>query len=645
MAIVKMKKIRLLTVRSQTDDLLRELMLLGCVEVSDPAPLLEDEEISALVTRESGFLSKHKAEHAELLVGIDLLTKYAPVKSKLLAPKPEVSQSDFLDETEVEDMLELSRRLERMDDQIKRAVAEESRLRSQIESLRPWEELEIPVEYSGTSHMAVFTGVVPAICSLDALKADAYSISDEVEITVLAADNVQQYLLVFCFRDILPQILTSLRKFGYSSSALGGYTGTVKENIKALENRLAEIVKEKEETSASITAEGQHRDSVKLCADRIQTKIAKAEVLDRLLTTGSAVYCNGWFPVPAESAVVDVLGKFDCAWEIEDPNEDDIPDVPILLKSGALTSPLTVVTEMYSMPAYDGIDPNPLMMPFFTMFFGIMSADIGYGLILSIACHVILKKTKPRKGTMKYMLELLRMCGISAIFWGAMTGGFFGDVIPVVAGMYGRDINLPYLFSPLDDPILLLGGAIVVGAIQIITGLAISAYMSIRDHDWMGAFVGVFAWYTIFVGIAVGATGGTWYIAIAGAAIVVLFEARDNPNFVGRIVSGIGKLYDISAYLGDILSYSRLMTMMLAGGIISSVFNKIGAITGNMFLFIPIFLIGHSMNIFTGFIGAFVHTMRLQYLEYFGKFYKDGGKAFKPLELSTKYVDIIKEEK
>ena len=641
MAIVKMKKLRLVAVRSDEEELLREMMLLGCVQISDPERQLEDEEISAVAVRETSSLSQFKTEYNDILHGIATLGKFAPAKSPMLAPKPEVEQKEFLDNSGLGAILELSRQLASLDDDYRRLQSEENRQLAIIEPLRPWVDLDIPLEYNGTQHVSVAMGVLPITVSLDEFKASVYTVSEEVE-AIQVSEGKEKYILIICMREALLAVMSAARENGFSPITFGSVTGSAKENIEVCEKRIAELKKEREELAAKIAGFSGQREEMKLCADRYLTKIEEAEVRERLLTTGSAITFEGWIPVPAIERVVETLGRFDCAWEMEDPSEDEIPDVPVMLKNNALSEPLMIITEMYSLPAYDGIDPNPLLMPFFTMFFGIMFADIGYGIILFLASHIILGKVKPKGGGMKQMLGLIRMCGVTTTIMGVITGGFFGDAIYQFSKTFmATTIDLPRLFSPLDDPIQVLLGSMCVGAVQILTGMFISMYMKTRDGHFLDALMDEGSWLVLFAGFVVGPMTGNWNVALAGTAAIVLTAGRESPTIIGKLVGGVGKLYDITAYFGDILSYSRLMTLMLAGGVIASVFNQIAVMPKNIIAFVLIFILGQTLNLGLNIIGTFVHTMRLQYLEYFGKFYKDGGKAFRPLKTNSKYVDVI----
>ena len=309
---------------------------------------------------------------------------------------------------------------------------------------------------------------------------------------------------------------------------------------------------------------------------------------------------------------------------------------------------------MYSLPAYNGLDPNPFVMPFFALFFGIMFADMAYGLIMALAGFLALKLMKP-KGTMKNMMGLLIQCGISTFLIGFLTGGFFGDAVSVIGGIFGKDWNLvPYLGTirigdsiAIDLPLNLLEGnnplyvlilAMVIGVIHLAFGVGIATYLNIKDKNWLAAIADL-SWWCIFAGIAVMILAKNNILLYVGIAIMVISAFLQGKG-LGRLTGIFGAIYNgLTGYLGDILSYSRLMALMLAGSVIASVFNQLGAL-GGLLLFIPVAIIGHLLNFALNLIGCFVHTMRLQFLEFFGKWYREGGRPFKPLNYNTKYVDI-----
>jgi V/A-type H+-transporting ATPase subunit I len=288
------------------------------------------------------------------------------------------------------------------------------------------------------------------------------------------------------------------------------------------------------------------------------------------------------------------------------------------------------------------------------LFFGMMFADMAYGLIMLIAGIVVLKKARPTGG-MKNMMGLLVQCGITTFIVGFLTGSFFGDAVSVVGGIFGKDWALvPYLTSihlgsiVIDLPLNLLEGnnplyvlvlAMCIGVVHLAVGVGIGVYLKIRDGQWLDAVLNDLCWWVMFVGVAVLILADTPIVLYIGIAMMVVGAFMQGKG-LGRITGIFSAVYNgVTGYLGDILSYSRLMALMLAGNVIASVFNQLGAL-GGIGLFIPVFLIGHALNFGLNIIGCFVHTMRLQFLEFFGKWYRDGGRPFRPLSIKTKFVEI-----
>ena len=437
--------------------------------------------------------------------------------------------------------------------------------------------------------------------------------------------------MLVCLKEKLADATEALRPFGFAISGSKGLKDTAAENIVRAEDRLQELAAEKEHLIEKITDKAPHRKELKMTVDLLGTKIARAEAAERLLGTQRAVSLIGWVPVPEEKKLASILSEYDCAWELSDPEPDETKQVPVSLKINKLTEPLMMVTEMYSLPAYDGVDPNPLIMPFFTLFFGIMYADMGYGVILFILGILGSKLLKPRGG-MKYATGLLVFCGLTTIIFGALFGSLFGDAVPVFAeNILGiSQVELWNAIDPLEQPMVMLVASLGLGVIQIIAGMAVKAYMLIRDGKWMDAIFDVGSWWLLFAGIAIGALGMTWWVCIAGAAALLLTQGRDKPSIVGKFIGGLASLYDITGYLGDILSYSRLMALLLASSVIASVVNVLGSLSGSIIVFIIVFLIGHVFNMAINIIGTYVHAARLQYLEFFGKFYKGRRARVRP---------------
>jgi V/A-type H+-transporting ATPase subunit I len=455
----------------------------------------------------------------------------------------------------------------------------------------------------------------------------------------VSEDKAQQYVLLLCHKEQWSQALDALKPYSFSSARFKGLTGTAKSNIAAIDAELEQNAREQEQQLEAIRAHAECKGELELISDRMAQDAAKEHARERGMTDGTIVFLEGWAPAEKVDKVESVIKNFDAAYSFADPKEYETP--PTLLENPWWMRPINMVTEMYSLPAYDSLDPNPLMFPFFVLFYGIMMADMGYGLVMMLVSWLVIKKYHP-KGTAGHLFGLLGICGIPTFIFGALTGGFFGDFIPQLLKLINPSstFELPSLFTPLNDTLMILVGSMILGAIQVITGMAINFYKLTKRGQFWDAVMDVGSWWLVFIGVGVGVATGVWAVAIAGVAALILTQGRSAPTLIGKLVGGVSSLYDITGYFGDILSYSRLMALMLAGSVIAQVFNTLGAIPGNVIFFIVISLAGNTLNFALNILGCYVHDLRLQCLEYFNKFYEDGGRPFAPLAYNTKYVDV-----
>ena len=647
MAILKMKKLRLMAVRSRKDELLRELIRHGCVEFSELEDQIQGSDVESILSRESSDVATLKSQLTSLNHAIALLDTYAPKKGKLLSAKPELEDLAFLDDTGLSGALKFAGAIEGYDARIKRISAEESRQRSIMESLQPWLGLDLPLNTEGTERCGVLMGTIPVKMELSDVQAALSQVDEESELFQVNEDKRDRYVLLVAMKETIPAMQECLRGFGFTASALGSMKGTARECLSAAEEALKELASEKEACAQSIVAEAVRRDELKLAADRVSTKIALAEADEKLYGTASTVVMEGWIPEEREQELIKVFDDFGCAYETLTPTEEEYPEVPVKLKNNKITNGLNMVTEMYSLPAYGSLDPNPLMAPFFILFYGLMMADMGYGLLMVIAALVAMKKIKPRKGSLSFC-QLLLWGGISTFVCGALTGGFFGDALVKIGQILGKPDGwgqLPALFSPMTDSMMVLIGAMVLGLVHLNTGMVINFVKKTKRGQLADAIWEEGALWVTLVGIVlfvlkIGNVSGVPVVLVIGL-VMVFYGGSRSAKGLGKLLSIFTTLYNTATgWFGDILSYSRIMALMLAGSVIATVFNTIGAIANSFWLFIPVFLIGHTLNFALNLLGCYVHDLRLQCLEYFGKFYEDGGRPFKPLEVTTKYYNV-----
>lgn len=648
MAIVKMKRLRLLGMRSDRERLLHLLQRLGCVEVGEPAIDLSDPEWAALAKPDGWGLANAKEQSVTLGNALNALKTYDKTKEGIFRVRPEVSEDELFDDNAYATAQDVARAILEGERNVAALTAEQGKLQLQKAALAPWLPLDVPLEMEGDETISLILGTIPAKADFAAVEAAVAQASELSSLYYSSADRDFHYFLLMCHVSGEEACLEALRPFGFTRVTLRGWTGTAADNDRMVDNQLAVLEEKLTQAKAHIASFAPERELLRRCADRAAQDAAREEAKGRLIDTDETFFLEGWVSAEEEEELAKGLDGFICAWETQEPSLEEYPDVPVALKNNWFTRPLSMVTDMYALPAYGSLDPNPLMAPFFIFFYGFMMADMGYGLLMMIASVVIMKKAKPKGPTMRHMIPLLGLCGISTFIMGALTGGFFGDLLPQLAMMLNPDTSftaLPALFSPLDDALAVLIGSLIIGLLQVFTGMGISMYKQIKNGEVVAALCNEGAWFCVFLLLALGILLGQVKAAlIAIAVILVLTQGHGKKGIVGKITGIGGSLYNnITGYFSDILSYSRLMALMLAGAVIAQVFNTLGAITGNVISFFIIAMIGNTLNFALNLLSCYVHDMRLQCLEYFGRFYEDGGKPFRPLAFSTKYIDIEKE--
>ena len=646
MAIVKMKRLKLIALAKDRDALLSALQHAGCVEVREPAEYLDDKSYAALLHRDAANLAEARNGLTELQHALDVLGQYAPEKKGLFTPRAQMGEAELLDGSARKAALEKAAKINGHAKAIGQLNARETRVHADQAALTPWTACDMPLELKETKFAAVLLGTVPNTANFDAVAGAVEEAAKAASVRLLSSDRELHYLEILVHKDCRQEALDALRGCGFSFAQLKDLTGTASENIRQLDGELREIEAERKKEIDAITAFRGTQDELRAGLDRVNQVLASESAKERLLTGGSILFLDGWASVPEIPELEKALAGFECAYELTEPAVEEYPEVPVELRNSRLIRPMNMVTEMYALPAYGTIDPNPLMAPFFILFYGMMLADMGYGLIMMILSWIIMKKAKPNGATMRHMIPLMGLCGISTFVWGAVTGGFFGDFIPQFLKLINPESTfaLPALFSPVDDALSVMVGSLVLGVVQIFTGMGISMYKQFKRGEAMAALCNEGAWFLVFILAGVAAlTGQVMPCVIAILVLLVLTQGYGKKGILGKLTGIFGSLYNnLTGYFSDILSYSRLMALMLAGAVIAQVFNTLGAMTGFIPTFILISAVGNVLNFALNILGCYVHDMRLMCLEFFGRFYEDGGKPFRPLNINTQYVDIVK---
>lgn len=654
-----MNKINIIGLNSVKTGLIKELMDLGVVEISSQDTKLTDPEWITYIEKDGNEneilnLDSKISKTDEVL---NYLDKYDNRKKPMIASRRTVTVKEY------ENSLERLSEIEKNTDIILNLISEyneysseQNKIEANIMSLKPWIGYSVPLEMNKTRNTHIFTGVVPIFADIEKLKSDIKENTDLCYLDMTNSDKDQHYISVICINEKMDDVYEILKQHGFNVVNFKDLTGTASENIKKYESDLKEISGKKKNVEIKITNLVKLKDDIQLMRDYLTIERDKARTLDNILKTDKTFYIEGWIPRKTEEKVVEVLKKYECWYEVNEPDKDE--QTPVLLNNNSFTKPFEAITELYSLPSSANVDPTPTMAPFYCIFFGLMLADLGYGLFMAVACSLVLNKFKP-EGTLKKMLKMFFYCGISTGFWGIMFGSFFGDAIPAAAKVFfNADVSIsPVWINPMSQPMTLLIFSFILGVIHLFVGMGIKAYMLIRDGKPWDALFDIGFWYIFIVGLGLLLFGnsiaaglgsvGKW-LSLAGAVGLILTQGREKKNIIGKLIGGVMSLYNITSYLSDILSYSRLLALGLATSVVSSVVSILGSMGGSGFLgsilLIVVLLVGHSFNFAINALGAFVHAARLQYVEYFGKFYEGGGEAFDPLYKKTKYINIIKEE-
>ena len=634
-----MKHLRLLGMESEREALLKTMQDLECVEISH-IDGSEEALKTGLAKPDDRALLNAQEESRAYRAALAALDRFAPEKKGLFRKRQGVSRASFFDE---ENERQARAAAEAINADMRRLGEIESE-RTKNEALRaslaPWLAVDAPLD-STDGVLSLLFGTVGATVTDDALRALSDSLGGLLTWQQASSDKTLRYLLIACHKSVKEQALSALRELGFSTVSFRGLCGTAEENDKKLEAALAALESECREIERRVEGFGGNRETLLEASDRAAILLRREEAKSRLIETDKVFLLEGWLPADRCTALEKALEPFTCAVETREPAEDEYPQVPVQLRNNKLTRPLNMVTEMYSLPAYGTLDPNPLMAPFFILFYGIMMADMGYGLLMMIASVIIGKKYRPR-GTSGELFSLLGLCGLSTFIVGALTGGFFGDFLTQLVAIVspGTVFALPKLFDPLDDLTMILIGSMALGLVQIITGMAISLIEKCRRKKFLDAFFEEITWWIVFLGIALAVLKKGTAVLYLGCALVLLGPIVQGKGW-GKLTGVFGSIYNhVTGYFGDILSYTRLMALMLAGSVIAQVFNMLAAMPGNVVAFLIISMLGNAMNFGLNLLGCYVHDLRLQCLEFFNKFYVDGGKPFRPMTLDTEYVDL-----
>jgi len=646
MAIVKMKKFTLFAFEAERKRLLEELQRFGYVNFSKSDPIeefdyLKDVEVSTVgnnYVEESTrikWMIDYVGRFVEKEKGLSALKK-GPIVYTFNELEKEANSYDYI--TDFNELSEISKKIDSNNQKI-------TAIDNSIKEISPWKSIKEPIEDLNSFRKLKFImGYLPTK-SLEKFRTSIVDLKSTYfeEIDIVGRNS---YCIIFTNQLEKEAVYENLRLNSFSEVNLE-IKGVVSEEIQRLEDEKKILEEENSKLTDEIKKFTVNLQKMQSVYEYYQNLSLRNTVVSNFKATDKLDIIQGYIPADKENNFKELLEKLSASkvyLEIEDAKKDD-PDVPIILKNNKIASLFESVTKMYALPKYDEVDPTFILSIFYWIFFGMMVADFAYGLILFVGSGIALMTLKFNDSTKKF-LKFFFALSFSTMIWGLIYGSAFGDLI-----------TLPtQILDSSKDFMTVLMLSLAFGGVHLAFGLGMKAYVLIKNGNPMDAFYDVFLWYLTLTTVILVIVGKVitlpsivntiaFYGMIVGMLGIIAFGARDSKSIAGRIAGGLYSLYGITSYIGDFVSYLRLMALGLAGGFIAVAINIIvkmlvgGGIVGIIFGVI-VFVFAQLFNIFLSFLSAYVHTSRLMYVEFFSKFYEGGGKAFKKFRSENKYIEV-----
>lgn len=647
MAIVKMSKFELFSFDYDRSKLLKKLQKFEYVHFKDLQKDGNEEYEGLEKVKVTDELAEINEEFSKAKWAISILNTYMEKPNKLKELKEGQKTFTFDELNEMAAKFDFGAHydeLKSINDRLNYSEQELQKVDGMVEELEPWKNLSISIEdFNNFTSIYAVAGSLP-VKNMETLKEKIEEFPEAYVEKISRVDNTI-YLTALSSLEERDEVLETLRKLGFAQITLKGHKKVVEE-IAELENEAKEIKSTILGIIEELKVQTKYMEDFQIFHDFLENKIIKVSSGENFLKTEKIDIMEGYVPTDKVEKFEEIIKKelHDSYYlRVENADKDD-PEVPIILKNNKFATSFESLTAMYALPRYNEIDPTPLFAPFYAFFAGIMVGDFGYGLILFLGTLIPLKLfnlSDGQRNTMRFFNYL----SIAAMFWGLIYGSFMGGII-----------EMPGLLDPARDSMVVIIMSLIFGGIHLFFSLGIKGYLDIRDGKYFDAVLDTLSWYLALGGLIAMLIAGPLSLPeivktigmvclIAGLILVAIGGTRGATSIGGKFGSALNEVYGITGYIGDFVSYLRLMALGLSGSFIALAVNMIagmlfdagiaGKIGG-----IVIFVVFQLFNIFLSYLSAYVHSARLIYVEMFNKFYEGGGKPFKKLIAESKYFKI-----
>ncbi|RKY06371.1 MAG: hypothetical protein DRP66_08935 [Planctomycetota bacterium] len=652
MAIAQMTKVMIASHRSEAARVLEALQQAGIVQVLDAERAMVSKDWPELHVE-----ARRPKDLEDMVLRLDkaivFLKAYAGDEAgvSMFSPLVVVDKKKYSAVVDGKEALELLEKTEVVESDIERLSTERENVSGRLDGLLPWKAVQTPVEEMRQLRTAnCFTGLLPHQ-HFDEITAELAELGAAVE-PVGGSGNMHACIIA-CMADAAGDVQKILRSGDFEAVSFEGMTGTVGELIADCREKLVEIEKGLEDARKKAAEIAKKRLSLQILYDHYQNLLGREATRANAPATESVVLLEGWVKTKDFKRLEKLVSGFGAS-SVDKMDIAEGEEPPVEIENSKTIRPFELVTRLYGMPDPIDVDPTAFLAPFFAIFFGLCLTDAGYGLVMIAVFWYLAKKMQGDKK----LMWMLVICSVLTVIAGALTGSWFGNAIQEFAPWL-EPVRLRILklgFDPLEEPMKFFGLSLGLGYIQIITGIVIAFIHNLRRKEYVAAIFDQLTWLVMINSILLFGLGKAGTIppgigsifgkaALVPAVAIVLFSEREG-GWGGRLGMGAYQLFSTIFFLGDVLSYLRLMALGMVTAGLGMAINVIAGIVGEIpygigyVLGALVFVGGHAFNLVLSGLSAFVHTLRLQYVEFFPKFLTGSGKIFEPLAKDYKHVYI-----